>query len=198
MYTKYVRLPRYRKVQPLMAFARLGVAVASVVVIAACSNSSSSSAAKKTAEATLDMSAVKTYQLAAPMHLETAISYPQSPPVGGDHNPAWQNCGYYPEPVQSELAVHSLEHGAVWITYRPGLSENDLGGLRALTQNQTHVLVTPYPGLSSAVVASAWGHQLALDDVSDPRLATFISTYQQGLQTLEPGAPCSGAFGEPQ
>jgi len=39
------------------------------------------------------------------------------PPMGGTHNQVWQNCGVYETPLRSDLAVHSLEHGAVWITY---------------------------------------------------------------------------------
>ena len=148
--------------------------------------------------ARVDMSAVKVYELPAPVHVETAVVYPQSPPVGGDHNPAWQNCGFYPDAVQNETAVHSMEHGAVWITYRPDLATAEVDTLRALTANQPYLLITPFPGLTSPVVLTAWGHQLAVDSASDPRFAAFVSTYQQGAQTLEPGAPCTGAIGQPQ
>ena len=60
----------------------------------------------------------------AGQHTEAAVDYPQSPPAGGDHNPVWQNAGFYEEPVQNETAVHTLEHGAVWITYQPDLPRN--------------------------------------------------------------------------
>ena len=41
------------------------------------------------------------------------------PPVGGDHNPVWMNCDgdVYKKPIPDVNAVHSLEHGAVWVTY---------------------------------------------------------------------------------
>ena len=43
----------------------------------------------------------------------------------GEHNPVWQNCGFYNKPVRDESAVHSLEHGAVWITSpRPSAGPN--------------------------------------------------------------------------
>ncbi len=54
-------------------------------------------------------------------HTTEPVFYGQIAPVGGDHGPVLQNCGFYEEPVRNENAVHSLEHGAVWITYRPDL-----------------------------------------------------------------------------
>src|SRR5262245_66498261 len=54
-------------------------------------------------------------------HTTEDVTYPENPPAGGPHNPVWQNCGYYSEPIQDENGVHSLEHGAVWITYAPDL-----------------------------------------------------------------------------
>lgn len=46
-------------------------------------------------------------------HVAGDVDYDADPPAGGDHATAWQNCGYYDQPVADENAVHSLEHGAV-------------------------------------------------------------------------------------
>jgi hypothetical protein len=142
---------------------------------------------------------VQTFNNLERNHVETPVSYPQNPPVGGNHNPVWQNCGFYPEPIQAENGVHSMEHGAVWITYRPTLPQKDIDKLRKLT-DQTYVLVSPWDkGLSAPVVASAWGKQLKLPaGVSDPRLKEFIRAFRLGKQTLEPGAACTGGTGTPE
>lgn len=128
-------------------------------------------------------------------HSTDNLVYPMSPPVGGDHAPIWQTCGFYDQPVASPNAVHSLEHGAVWIAYRPDLTPAEIATLRTATTN--FVLTSPYPGLQSKVVVSAWERQLVLDSVSDPRLARFIATYVQGPQTPELGAACAGGTGTP-
>jgi hypothetical protein len=125
-------------------------------------------------------------------HTESAVSYANVPPAGGAHHPAWQSCGVYVEPLKNEHAVHSLEHGAVWITYQPDLPLDQVRILQDLTQRSTHRLLSPYPGIESPIVATAWGYQLPLTDANDPRLMQFINKYEQGPQTLEPGATCSG------
>jgi Protein of unknown function (DUF3105) len=140
---------------------------------------------------------VMAYEVGKVVHTEDPVTYAQTPPVGGDHHPGWQNCGAYADPVPTEQGVHSMEHGAVWVTYDPALPAGDIELLQALTKRQTHILVSPFPGLPSKVVASAWGVQLALDSAQDARLTSFIETYQNGPQTPEPGAPCSGALGTP-
>ena len=124
-------------------------------------------------------------------HVTTAVSYEQQPPAGGEHNPVWLNCGVYADAVPNENAVHSMEHGAVWITYSPDLSTDDVDQLRAVTPD-TYAMLSPYPGLDSPVVISAWGKQLRLDDVDDRRLEAFIREYRLGQQAPEPGAACSG------
>jgi len=130
-------------------------------------------------------------------HTDAPVAYPQTPPVGGNHSPRWQNCGFYSQPVPAERAVHSMEHGAVWITYRPGLAESDLSRLRKFAQ-EGYVLISPFEGLPGPVVATAWGRQLRPDSVQDPRLATFVSDFRRGPQTPEPGAPCTGGIGTPE
>jgi hypothetical protein len=143
------------------------------------------------------LAGVVSYSGLAQTHVTGPVSYPQSPPVGGPHSPIWQNCGIYDQPIANENGVHSLEHGAVWVTYQPTLDQAAVEQLRALARGKGYVLLTPYTGLSSPVVASAWGLQLKLDSPSDPRLAQFITTYMQGPQTPEPGAACSGGVGTP-
>jgi hypothetical protein len=93
--------------------------------------------------------------------------------------------------------VHSLEHGAVWLAYRPDLAADQLDKIRALARQHTHVLVSPYEGLKEVVVATAWGKQLRLNSVTDPRLAAFVAAFEEGPQTPELGVTCSGALGQP-
>ncbi len=130
----------------------------------------------------------------AGQHTRGTVDYEQSPPVGGEHNPTWQNQGFYENPVPNERAVHLLEHGAVWITYSPDLSQEEKDELRSIVEDQNCLMASPYEDLpeGTPVVASAWNHQLELDGVDDPDLERFISAYRQGPQTPEPGARCTG------
>jgi hypothetical protein len=90
-----------------------------------------------------------------------------------------------------------MEHGAVWITYREDLPADAVERLRVLTRGHTHMLLSPYPGQSAPVVASAWSTQMRLDRVDEPKLLSFINTYERGRQTPEPGAACHGGVGTP-
>lgn len=130
-------------------------------------------------------------------HVEGTVEYTPFPPVGGDHNGVLQNCGIYTEPVTSENAVHSLEHGAVWITYSPDLPADQVALLQDAARGEAYALLSPHEGLDSPIVASAWGNQLRLDDAADERLDVFLERYMQGEQTPEPGAACFGGTGTP-
>ncbi len=126
-------------------------------------------------------------------HTAGSVTYAQTPPVGGDHSAYAQSCGIYDKPVTNENAVHSLEHGAVWITYRPDLPQTDVEVLRRLVRGHSHLLLSPYEGLPAPVVASGWGVQLQLTGATDARLPRFIRQYERGPQTPERGADCTGA-----
>ncbi|NCT89497.1 DUF3105 domain-containing protein [Cellulomonas sp. APG4] len=140
-----------------------------------------------------DIDGVATFSDLTAGHVQQPVQYEQTPPVGGDHAGVWANCGTYTEPITSELAVHSLEHGAVWLTYSPDLPAAQVQQLADLAEGNAYVLLSPFDGLpEEPVVASAWGTQLALETADDPRLEQFVVKYQQGEQTPEPGAPCTG------
>ena len=147
-------------------------------------------------------SGVQSFSGLARTHVQGRVSYPQTPPVGGRHNPVVLNCGIYTSPVPNENAVHSLEHGAVWVTYRPGLPAAEVTALQNLVRGEPQVsrsytILSPYPGLPAPVVASTWGKQLRLTSPSDPQLGQFITTYAHSSRAPEPGAACSGGTGTP-
>lgn len=138
----------------------------------------------------------KTFTDLARNHVDTPVEYPQTPPVGGSHSPVWQDCQYYDTSIPNERGVHSMEHGAVWITYSPDLSAADRQVLRDLAATGDHILLSQYAGLPSPVVASAWGKQLQLQSVTDPELQQFVDFFQSGPQTPEPGVTCRDSTSE--
>ena len=129
-------------------------------------------------------------------HVDGAVVYAQNPPTGGEHNPSWLNCGIYSQPVRNENAVHSLEHGAVWVTYDPGLSEQEVDALRDQLPS-TYVVLSPYQGLPTPIVLSAWNAQLQVSIADDPRVPQFIEEYWRSQFVPEPGALCTGGVSGP-
>jgi hypothetical protein len=130
-------------------------------------------------------------------HVEGAVEYPQSPPAGGPHNQVWLNCGIYTEPQANENAVHSLEHGAVWVTYDAERVQGaELEALRDLLPSN-YVILSPYEGLDTPIALSAWNAQLKVDSVEDERIPEFIEEYWRSQNVPEPGALCSGAIDGP-
>jgi len=119
------------------------------------------------------------------------------PPMWGKHYAAWQNCGIYDKPVELGNALHSIEHGAVWVTYRPDLATAYVTELQALVRGHGYVLLSPYTGQTADVILTAWGVQLIIESLPDERIAPFIAYFENGPQNPERGAPCSGQVGDP-
>jgi hypothetical protein len=136
-----------------------------------------------------DVPGVKSFKNLSLQHNNGDIIYEQIPPVGGEHNPVWQNAGFYEQQVLEEKAVHTLEHGAMWITYRADLPEDQKEELRRMVESQDCLLASPYPSLSRPVVTSAWGKQLRLKSVDAPKLQEFILAYRKGPRPPSPACP---------
>jgi hypothetical protein len=126
-------------------------------------------------------------------HKDGALQYVTSPPVGGAHNGTPQSCNgnVYDAPIANEHAVHSLEHGAVWITYKQGLAADQVAVLKKKVEGQDYTLMSPYAGLDKNVSVQVWGYQLKTDDVNDARIDEFIKDTRL-VSALEAGISCSG------
>ncbi|MFF1922627.1 DUF3105 domain-containing protein [Streptomyces sp. NPDC058221] len=130
-------------------------------------------------------------------HVTKTVTYPMKPPVGGDHNPVWMNCDgeVYKEAIPDMNAVHSLEHGSVWVTYTDKAPAADVDKLAERVGKTPYSLMSPYKDQAGTIMLSAWGKQVTVDGADDPRVAQFFTKYVQGPQTPEPGAACTGGRG---
>ncbi|MCX4663435.1 DUF3105 domain-containing protein [Streptomyces uncialis] len=129
-------------------------------------------------------------------HVSGKVSYPMTPPVGGNHHDRWMTCDgiVYERPVRDENAVHSLEHGAVWVTYSKKARKADIAALANKVGRTPYTLMSPYDGQRDPLTLTAWGKQLSVDSGKDPAVDRFLAAYVQGPQTPEKGATCSGGL----
>ena len=148
------------------------------------------------AQRALDLTLVETWEIIDRSHTEDDVTYEQDPPAGGAHAPIWLACGVYDEPVREENAVHDLEHGTVWITHDPELSEDDRAALAE--QLPDNGIMSPRDDLPSPVVVTVWGAQLRLDGADDRRLGLFLEEYGDGHTAPEYGVSCQGGTPDPQ
>lgn len=147
----------------------------------------------------VSLASVVEYQITESAHIDPPATFAQSPSVGGDHYPFWQNCGFYTALPVEGAATHSMEHGAVWVTYNNAeLAEGELEALAAMAIENDRLLITPWDQ-DEKLVLSSWGAQLRLPNVSvgDPVIDAFIDAYADRDGIPEPNVSCQGALGEP-
>ncbi|MFB7085913.1 DUF3105 domain-containing protein [Streptomyces sp. NPDC056296] len=131
-------------------------------------------------------------------HVTKKVSYPAEPPVGGDHNQVWMNCNgdVYTKPLENENAVHSLEHGAVWVTYTDKAPKADVEKLAAKVKRTPYSLMSPDDEQKDPIMLTAWGHQRTVTGADDPNVDKFFEKFVQGEQTPEPGAACTNGLSQ--
>jgi hypothetical protein len=120
-------------------------------------------------------------------------SYRTQPPASGPHNPTPLGSGVYFDPVQVDMAIHSLEHGAVivWVSPSPDVNSDDLTTLQTFFQKDgegSKVIVAPYnyPDQGDAgqlpagkqMVLVAWHRMQVCDKVSLPVAFQFVANYR--------------------
>jgi hypothetical protein len=165
------------------------VVVVAALLVSACGGVGGGAAPPDIPGVVIERAASKTHQTGH-------IDYPgKKPPSGGAHNPVPLTCGFYNEQPPAENAVHSLEHGAVWIAFDPSTSPGDIAVLKAFTQ-KGHVIVSPYAGMDAPITVVAWEHRLELQSVTDARLQQFVEGFVNASTAPEPGFACTGV-GQP-
>jgi hypothetical protein len=114
---------------------------------------------------------------------EPHVPYSTDPPTSGPHVDDVPRFAIYTQPISKELQVHGLEDGAVVVNYKPDLDQPTVDKLASLvklyedTPGKQRVLMSPYPGLSNAIVLTTWGRIERLDTFDEPRIRTFIDAF---------------------
>jgi drug/metabolite transporter (DMT)-like permease len=98
--------------------------------------------------------------------------YASDPPTSGPHQPSPPIDGVSDEPLSRPIQVGVLERGDVLLQHRPDLAGDAVADLEALAGEG--VVVAPNPDLDDPVVATAWVHRLACDEVDVEALQAFI------------------------
>jgi hypothetical protein len=166
--------------------------------IAACGGGTDDSAAGASDATTgAQIDGLVTERVGDYTHLLGHIAYEDPAPSGGDHPPApyWLTCGTYEGAVPSELAVHSLEHGAVWIALGPDSTPEDRAAAAELAAGRK-VIVSDVTELPDPVQLVAWGFRLPLEAATDERAAAFVERFVDAASAPEATASCA-SVGEP-
>ena len=130
-------------------------------------------------------------------HTDENVDYPTIPPAGGNHLGIWHTCGIYKVELLDEAAVHSLEHGAVWVTYKPEIAKEEIIKLTIMLSSRSKILLSPHPEQISPIVATAWGRRLEIESSNDLRLEKFVDFFVDGEAAPEAGITCDRGIGRP-
>ena len=130
-------------------------------------------------------------------HTDENVDYPTIPPAGGNHLGIWHTCGIYKVELLDEAAVHSLEHGAVWVTYKPEIAKEEIIKLTTMLSSRSKILLSPHPEQISPIVATAWGRRLEIESSNDLRLEKFVDFFVDGEAAPEAGITCDRGIGRP-
>ncbi|MBI2314499.1 DUF3105 domain-containing protein [Candidatus Daviesbacteria bacterium] len=126
----------------------------------------------------------------------TKEEYSTNPPTSGPHYANSQPAGIYDKPVQDGNLIHSMEHGAVILWYKPSggtdnqltegtesakinvLSEQDIDRLKQIfgSVSVSKKIMVPRDSLDVPIALTSWGRLLKLQTIDESQIKTFMET----------------------
>lgn len=109
---------------------------------------------------------------------QTHDPYNSNPPTSGPHYEQPAPWGVYDKELPDEQLIHNLEHGGIWISYKPGLDEEAINQLKDITDDYSvKLIMTPRPQNDSSVAVAAWQRLLKLDSFDKDQIKSFIKAF---------------------
>lgn len=108
-------------------------------------------------------------------------AYNSNPPTSGWHFSAPTEWGVYKEELPDGTLIHNLEHGGVWISYKPDIPEETRKKLENFYEIYGRkVIVTPRAKNDTDIALAAWTRldKFSVSEYSDERVDTFIKAFR--------------------
>lgn len=108
-------------------------------------------------------------------------TYNSNPPTSGWHYPQAAEWGAYREELPDETILHNLEHGGIWISYKPDISEEMRTELEGFFEEWGRkIIIAPRVKNDADIVLAAWTRldKLTVSEYSEERVERFIRAYR--------------------
>lgn len=110
--------------------------------------------------------------------------YNSNLPSSGPHYGTPESWGIKGQPIADETVVHNLEHGGVWIAYKPDLTADQVDQLKAIVEKlpqsqfgSIKVILAPREANIKPVQLAAWGYTLDLDRPDEAQIKEFYEDH---------------------
>ncbi|MDZ7587303.1 MAG: DUF3105 domain-containing protein [Patescibacteria group bacterium] len=108
----------------------------------------------------------------------TKVDYKTNPPTSGEHLAEAENWGVYSKEIDDKAAVHGLEHGGIWISYKD-LDEESRKILEQVGKNNPlSVIVSPRMANDDKIAIVSWGKMMRLQTADTALIQQYIETYK--------------------
>ena len=109
-------------------------------------------------------------------------TYNSNPPTSGPHFAIPAHVGFYVRELPDERVIHNMEHGDVWISYKPSIPQEVKDALRAVAEKDIKVIVTSRAANDTQIALASWG-RIDTFDLEDgaldlARVKGFILRYK--------------------
>lgn len=108
----------------------------------------------------------------------TKVEYKANPPASGDHYGVPANWGVYDHEIPDEAAVHNLEHGGVWINYKPEIPETAKEKLIEIAKSGSKIILTPRSKNDSLIAVVSWGRIYKTESFNEETIRNFVLKYE--------------------
>ena len=92
--------------------------------------------------------------------LSYQFSYNSNPPTSGPHYSSPASWSIYDYEVADKIFIHNLEHGGIWISYRPTISSQAIDDLKGIVRefDESQIVMGPRLANDTDIAVAAWTH----------------------------------------
>ncbi|MBI2124142.1 MAG: DUF3105 domain-containing protein [Candidatus Wildermuthbacteria bacterium] len=127
-------------------------------------------------------------------HISEGIDaeHQSNPPTSGDHWPVPLSDGIYSTEKPDEAIIHNLEHGRVWVSYKPSIPEQTKKTLEDLMKRYNGTVLTPRSANDTDIALAAWNRLDTFNlepngTFNEQRVIDFINRWRNKGPEFVPG-----------